>query len=75
MYEIQNDRQAKRGEMKYRKYKEERKKKGERKVETLKDSFFSPLYSFTSPLYFLFLYTSFIFDRGHVTDLLRYVFL
>ena len=25
-------------------------------------------------MHFLFLYTSFIFDRGHVTDLLRYVF-
>ena len=31
-------------------------------------------FSFLSPLFFLFLFTSFIFDRGHITDLLRYVF-
>ena len=54
-------------------------RKGENKGWHLKNSFISPLIlldsSFISPFYiFLFLYTSFTFDRGHVTDLLRYVF-
>jgi hypothetical protein len=54
-------------------------RKGENKGWHLKNSYISPLIlldsSFISPFYiFLFLYTSFIFDRGHVTDLLRYVF-
>ena len=55
-------------------------RKGENKGWHLKNSYISPLIlldsSFISPFYiFLFLYTSFIFDRGHVTDLLRYVLL
>ena len=53
----------------------------EERIEENKDTWRTPLLilldsSFISPFYiFLFLYTSFIFDCGHVTDLLRYVFL
>ena len=43
-------------------------RKGENKGWHLKNSFISPFYIF------LFLYTSFTFDLGHETDLLRYVF-
>ena len=60
--------------MKYRKIKKRERRKGGNKGWDLERLFFSPVYFFISPLYFLFLFTSFIFDRGHVTDLLRYVF-
>ena len=50
-------------------------RKGENKGCHLKSFFISPLsLLYFSFINFFFLYTSFIFDRGHVTDLLRYVF-
>ena len=60
-----------------RKYKEERnkreKRKGGNKDWDWKTFFLSFIFLYFSFSFLLFLSTSFIFDRGHVTDLLRYV--